>query len=367
MVEVGKIGGETLVLDGRYISIFKEGKLVWKRAYIGYYLPDGNLYLYRRRVRITEQSGNTLKYYQIRIEIGAGDPIWKHARSAGEDIRFCYHPEEEMLSYWIEKYDPDAEEAVIWVKVPEIPANSEIEIYMYYGNPDVASASDGDAVFEFFDDFEGTSLDTEKWGEFREYGAEETGSWATIGDFSIEIDNKLRIYGTASTSRPQEGNYWLGKAIRSVKTFTHPLIIEFDITPVTVDSSGLFLSGLDLEYDDENRFEGYLVDGYYGYKYGLVAEENGTRGGGVSSDPNIWEVGKRYKVKYVYDASATLTVYLDGVERVSRSWAGTGTNFHITLFGANRYKGYPLEVHFHLVFVRKYASPEPFVSIGAEE
>jgi len=130
---------------------------------IGYRLPDGNLYLYRRRVRITEQSGNTLTDYQIRIEIGAGDPIFAHACSAGEDIRFCYYPEEEMLSYWIEKYDPDAEEAIIWVKVPEIPANSEIEIYMYYGNPEVASASDGEATFEFFDDFEGEDLDTSKW------------------------------------------------------------------------------------------------------------------------------------------------------------------------------------------------------------
>ena len=154
MVEVGKIGDKTLVLDGRYISIFRGGKLVWKRRYMAYPLPDGNLYLYRRRVRITEQSGKTLTDYQIRIEIGAGDPIWEHARSAGEDIRFCYYPEEEMLSYWIEKFDPDAEEAIIWVKVPEIPANSEIEIYMYYGNPTVASASDVQATFDLYDDFE---------------------------------------------------------------------------------------------------------------------------------------------------------------------------------------------------------------------
>ena len=319
---------------------------------------------YRRPITI--QSDNALTDYQILVQLNSSNFDFSKANPDGSDIRFVDEGDATKLSYWIEEWDNVNESARIWVNVTSIPAG-EKTIYLYYNNSGVVSESDGDAVFEFFDDFEGTSLDTEKWGEFREYGAEETGSWATIGDFSIEIDNKLRIYGTASTSRPQEGNYWLGKAIRSVKTFTHPLIIEFDITPVTVDSSGLFLSGLDLEYDDENRFEGYLIDGYYGYKYGLVAEENGTRGGGVSSDPNIWEVGKRYRVKYVYDASATLTVYLDGVERVSRSWAGTGTNFHITLFGANRYKGYPLEVHFHLVFVRKYASPEPFVSIGAEE
>jgi len=164
MVEVGKIGDKTLVLNGRYISIFREGKLVWKKAYMAYPLPDGNLYMYRRKIRITELSGNTLTDYQIKIEIGAGDPIFAHARSAGEDIRFCYYPEENMIPYWIEKFDPVAEEAIIWVKVLEIPANSEIDIYMYYGNPEVASASDGDATFEFFDDFEDGVIDTNKWG-----------------------------------------------------------------------------------------------------------------------------------------------------------------------------------------------------------
>ena len=41
----------------------------------------------------------------------------------------------------------------IWVKVPSIPANGTVEIWMYYGNPRLASASNGEAVFDFFDDF----------------------------------------------------------------------------------------------------------------------------------------------------------------------------------------------------------------------
>jgi len=137
MVEVGKIGDKTLVLDGRYISIFRGRKLINRWAYMGYLLPDGNAYIYRRKVHIKELSGNTLTDYQVKIVLGAGDPIFAHARSAGEDIRFCYYPEEEMLSYWIEKFDPDAEEAIIWVKVPSIPANSEIEIYCYSDDTEI--------------------------------------------------------------------------------------------------------------------------------------------------------------------------------------------------------------------------------------
>jgi hypothetical protein len=49
------------------------------------------------------------------------------------------------------------------VKIPSISANGEAKIKMYYENDKASSVSDGDATFEFFDDFEGRSLDTSKW------------------------------------------------------------------------------------------------------------------------------------------------------------------------------------------------------------
>jgi len=55
------------------------------------------------------------------------------------------------LPYWIEKWDPQNEQAKVWVKVPRIPANSSVDLYVYYGNPSAVSESDGEAVFEFFD------------------------------------------------------------------------------------------------------------------------------------------------------------------------------------------------------------------------
>jgi len=161
MVEVSKFGDKTIVIDSRYISIFKAGKLLKKVAYMPYELPDGNRYKYRRPIIIIERSGKDLTNYQVKIEIVGDDPIWGHARSDGADIRFCYYEEEQMLNYWIEKYDPTNKEAIIWVKVPSIPANSKTIIFMYYGNREVASASDGEATFDFFDDF--NTKDTDKW------------------------------------------------------------------------------------------------------------------------------------------------------------------------------------------------------------
>ncbi|MCW7079444.1 MAG: DUF2341 domain-containing protein, partial [Canidatus Methanoxibalbensis ujae] len=85
-------------------------------------------------------------------ELNSTNFNFAHAQSNGEDIRFT-NEEGNLLDYWIEEWDAVNETAKVWVKVPSIPANSSVVIYMYYGNPYASSASNGDATFEFFDDF----------------------------------------------------------------------------------------------------------------------------------------------------------------------------------------------------------------------
>ena len=330
MVEVGKIGDKTLVLDGRYISIFRGGKLVWKKKYMAYYLPDGNGYWYRRRVRITERSGNTLKYYQIRIEIGAGDPIFAHARSAGEDIRFCYHPEEEMLSYWIEKYDPVAEEAIIWVKVPEIPANSEIEIYMYYGNPEVASASDSEATFIIFDDFEDGVLD-----------------WlVSLGSFT-ESDGML--YTSSNPGRCYKPN---SEAEIAAK-FKARVTAADNAYDIWVD---ILATGT---YSNESGNDGYFVKRYGGGQVWIDRSDDGSATGllnisGLPADTN-WHI-----IEITRDASGKISYYEDGELKGSVTDTTYSSTVNFIIGGS---KG----CYYDWILVRKYTYPEPSISIGEEE
>jgi len=107
---------------------------------------------YRRRVTITELSGNDLTDYQVRIDLDATNFDFSHFLNGGEDLAFT-DAEGNPLPYWVEKMDIAAEEATIWVKVPSIPANSSVDIFMYYGCPTAESVSNGEATFAFFDDF----------------------------------------------------------------------------------------------------------------------------------------------------------------------------------------------------------------------
>ncbi|MEA1909146.1 MAG: DUF2341 domain-containing protein, partial [Euryarchaeota archaeon] len=116
---------------------------------------------YQREIAIQENSGETLRDYQVLVAL-AGSEFPEDAQPDGDDIRFTDADGRE-LSYWVEEFDAGSKRARIWVKVPLIPANDEAEVTMWYGNPGAESESDGEAVFEFFDDFDEGVIDNTKW------------------------------------------------------------------------------------------------------------------------------------------------------------------------------------------------------------
>ena len=126
---------------------------------LGFFLNRN--FKYRRAIKITEQSGNNLSDYQVRIDLDATNFDFSHAQTNGDDIRFT-DANGNLLSYWIEEWDAVNKTAKVWVKVPSIPANSTVKIYMYYGNPELSGKSNGYKTFVAFHDFE-TFL-TAPWG-----------------------------------------------------------------------------------------------------------------------------------------------------------------------------------------------------------
>ena len=75
------------------------------------------------------------------------------------DIRI-QNSNDENLNYWIEYFDNNF--AKVWVKVPFIYDGDNI-LNVFYGNSTALSQSNGNNVFEFFDDFNVSILDEEKW------------------------------------------------------------------------------------------------------------------------------------------------------------------------------------------------------------
>jgi hypothetical protein len=73
------------------------------------------------------------------------------------DIRFFDPGTNQELPHWIEK-KTDSSTATVWVKT-----RTSSTIHLYYGNTGAESVASGTLVFDFFDDFTGSAIDTAKW------------------------------------------------------------------------------------------------------------------------------------------------------------------------------------------------------------
>lgn len=127
-------------------------------------------YSYFKSHNITGSQDGVLHNYQVQLVVHSGNGtdysqdvyLGGHSQSWPNDIRFTDNAGN-LLNYWIESYD--ASTAVIWVNVDDIPASpASATIDIYYGRQDDAGASNGDATFNFFDDFNNNVIDKAKWG-----------------------------------------------------------------------------------------------------------------------------------------------------------------------------------------------------------
>ena len=107
-------------------------------------------------ISISPSADGTLTDYQISFDISYEPEM----QTGFDDIRFT-DKDGILLPYWIEE-KINSSSAKVWVKVPEINGINGATVKMYYGNSTAVSKSDGEEVFEFFDDFS-SSLDTDKW------------------------------------------------------------------------------------------------------------------------------------------------------------------------------------------------------------
>ena len=107
---------------------------------------------YRRAITISNSGSSALTNYQVNITLDTASLISAgKMRSDCGDIRFV-DANGNLLNYWIESGCNSATLTRIWVKVPNIPTGTST-IYVYYGNSDAPSLSNGTNTFDGFDDF----------------------------------------------------------------------------------------------------------------------------------------------------------------------------------------------------------------------
>ncbi|MBN2036742.1 MAG: DUF2341 domain-containing protein, partial [Chitinispirillaceae bacterium] len=93
--------------------------------------------------------------FPVLIRLTSGKFDFSQAKSNGADLRFT-KPDNTTLPHEIERWDPVAGHAEVWVKVDTVRGNDGGQsILMYWGNPDAADGSNSTAVFDTADGFTG--------------------------------------------------------------------------------------------------------------------------------------------------------------------------------------------------------------------
>ncbi len=112
-------------------------------------------------ILITENAGKDLQGYPVDVVLNSSNFNFSEAKIDGSDLRFSSG--NRTLNYWIETWDPENKEALIWVRLPSLSANQTTKILMRYGNPGAEAVSSGEKTFDYFDDFGGNHLNEFDW------------------------------------------------------------------------------------------------------------------------------------------------------------------------------------------------------------
>jgi hypothetical protein len=97
---------------------------------------------YRKSLSFNNTSTNlgvtsdTLTDFPVMVNLTATNFDFTKTQGSGQDLRFLTSDNQTQLAYEIEKWDTVNKKAIIWVKIPQIDANTDSNsILMYYGNP----------------------------------------------------------------------------------------------------------------------------------------------------------------------------------------------------------------------------------------
>jgi hypothetical protein len=303
---------------------------------------------YQVLLKVGESSGAT--GYNFHLErLSAKFPSGKND---GGDLRFTASDGTTLQDFWVESVTGTSPNRVayVWIKV-SADLGSNQSIYIYFGNSSASNASNGDNTFLLFDDFEGSSLNPNKW---------------TIDDdaiISYSVANSLlTINGTSSYVYHEERYRATGYPVTS----NVAVQARFRTTTPTQTKGSL---GIGIRKDANNWLIWNLdkwanpdinAIGHWGeYNNGVFTE-------GVLDDTDIDTNFRIYTQKYIY--SSGLNYFnIDYVNKGSRTNSGIAnatTNAYIIAAIDTGTWNYEVD----WFFISKYVSPEPaFSSAGSLE
>lgn len=228
----------------------------------------GGGFKYFQSITINNTSTNQLNDYPVRLDLSVSNFDFTKVKLDGSDIRF--YEGATMLSHYTESFNTIAKTALIWVKIPSLQPSASKVITIKYGNASAKNVSNGNNVFDLFDDFSG---DTAKF--YAENAPTFSLGHSTYNYMceNIEFDpvtNKYWWIFEDRTLSPYTISLASSDAIDGAWTVTHPNVISPNFVGGTV-APALFR-------DDDGMW--YI---YYGTAAGIAVQRSSSVSSGYSA------------------------------------------------------------------------------------
>jgi len=180
---------------------------------------------YRKKITITGATGAGTNY-QIPLLIGESSGAsgynfhlegksasFPSGRDAGGDLRFTASDGSTLLDFWVESVSGSSPNrlAKVWVEVTA-DLGSNQDIYCYFGKASASNASNGADTFPLFDDFPGSSVDTNKWNS-------DTNAGGTISVGSSILTLTVNTQSSSRAELRSKLTFDVNYAIRALANF----------------------------------------------------------------------------------------------------------------------------------------------------
>lgn len=321
---------------------------------------------YRRKITIAGQSGAGTNY-QVKLLVGESSGSgtnnfhleghsddFPSGKNDSGDLRFTDNDETTLLNFWVESISGTSPNrvATIWVEVAD-DLGSNQDIYCYYGNAGASNVSNGNNTFQFFDDFEGASLDTDKWTEH--YLEGNSGGSVAVDSSEVTVTQLSRT----TTSYQIYGN----------QTFLNNVSLHFkgrfpDYTATTGRNRGGYVSFMESIAFNKNTInrETFEAVSSVGNRYQTKKDGTGTA---IDATPSP-TADHIYDLKWL--SSSSVKFYYDNTYDGENTTNIPTINLPVSIIARTWDGGYSVRTIVDYIFVRKCISTEPdFSSAGSEE
>jgi concanavalin A-like lectin/glucanase superfamily protein/uncharacterized protein DUF2341 len=303
--------------------------------------------LYRQSLTITN-AGSELTDYQVPFTLDTATLIANNKMQTDcGDIRIT--DSSGNLRYWIEDDNPGCDDAAttIWVKMKTVPAGDST-IYIYYGNGAIDNGSNGNEVFDFFEDFEGESIaNLESEGWVKNYSTDL--GYASPPAYSI-VDGRLYI----------DNNYGWGSSV----WFTKDANLKNGIFRTRVNQDNYYIAiytyiGLSFRTTANPSDPNTAPGNRWNYSFEGASTEFKHATIGTSSNGSGTYSQDAWHTIEVIGSDTDTKAYYDGSLESTLTAAATS--------GGMGARAYEVEGYWEYLLIREYAATEPTAGAASSE